>query len=183
MAYHHHHNMTTTTTTNDDTARKRKHLFDEEVQFYADEEDYWKKPRITNNADNAAIMGDDATMTIMQDEQAAGDVSSTRTEGSLSPAQITTIDDDDVGDNVGDNDCGMQVDVDDNETTASTHQKTSEQPLSNAQNNNNNESSSWAMLSLKELRRQAPEKSLEARRDMMRLWRHSSSVNHNRVDG
>ena len=139
---------------------KRKHL-DEEAQFYADEEDCWKRPRTSAPPSvDADMMMDDGDTDAIQDEEAAAEVSSTKTEGSASPDVINNSLTDDDGDKY------MEIEIERYSPPSGTIQ------IHPAATGNE---FSWSMHDLKALRRQSPQslqKSSEARREVMRvLWR------------
>jgi hypothetical protein len=139
---------------------KRKHL-DEEAQFYADDEDCWKRPRTCAPPSlDAEMMMEDGDTDAIQDDEAAAEVSSTKTEGSASPDVINYSLNDDDGDKA------MEIEIERYSPPSGTiqiHPGATGNELS------------WSMHDLKALRRQSPQalqKTSEARREVMRvLWR------------
>lgn len=153
---------------------KRKH-FDEEAQFYADEDESWKKQRT--------------------DHDCFDESSPTCSTGSWSTTTNADVTMDRCGEDYGTNpsemphesmgehcyDSGstnaMDMDVvgDDDATTRSTTTRTTSMPMYTTTTFVTKDATSWSMINTKELRRQSPEKSSVARRDIMKLWRVSSS--------
>lgn len=157
---------------------KRKHV-DEEAQFYADEEDYWKRPRTcpSPSGDADMLMDGEGDADAIQDDDGAVEVSSTRTEGSASPDVVhNSLNDDDI--------TTMDIEFERQYSPAAQTATTMSHMYTGTPSGNE---LSWSMLhDLKALRQQSPQaalqKSSEARREVMRfLWRTPSSSRNSTV--
>jgi hypothetical protein len=145
---------------------KRKHI-DEEAEFYADEDESWKKQRTDHDYYDESSptcsswsTTTNADMTIERcgedyGNDQSGIVQESMGEHSFDSGNTNTMDVDVVGD--------------DDATTTTT----ATMPMFTTAAFLTKDTTSWSMINSKELRRQSPEKSLVARRDIMKLWRAS----------